>query len=209
MGRRSDHSRSELTVLAVDAAERLIALKGTEGMTVRQIAAEIGYSPGTLYNLFKNLDELLLHVAGRTLEKMLLEVESAPVSNDAAEDLRALATFYFRFTRRNARTWRLIMEHRLADGERHPVWYRALVVQVLGRVERALRPWFHGRSAEAQRRAALTLFSCMQGICAVTQPGSLTAVPERMALELAGQLIDAFLAKWGPPTSLGLATAAE
>jgi AcrR family transcriptional regulator len=195
MARRSDHSREELAELALLAATKLLRAHGAEGLTIRLIAAEIGYSPGTLYNLFENQDDLLLKIAARTLDDMLSEANSAITAQEPAAALHQLAAFYFRFTRAHAQEWRLVMEHRLPAGQRHPRWYRTKVVQVLGKVEEALVPLFTDSMAERRRRAAMMLFASMQGICSVTQPGALTAVPERMALELAHDLINAFLSQ--------------
>ena len=68
MGRRSDHSREDLRVLTLEAARRLLCAHGLEGLTARRVAAEIGYTPGTLYNIFENLDDLILHVTAGALD---------------------------------------------------------------------------------------------------------------------------------------------
>jgi AcrR family transcriptional regulator len=196
MGRRSSHSRDELVELVVASATRLIAAGGLADVTVRQIAQDIGYSPGTLYNLFANLDDLLITVAGRTLQRMLDEAAALPPAATPADGLHQLARFYFQFTRTHHHLWRVVTEHRLPEGQRHPLWYRALVIAVLGRVEAAIAPLRPAAAADVRRRSAMALWASMQGICSITQPGSLTAVPERMALELANELIDAFVARW-------------
>ena len=53
MGRRSDHSRDELLGLALDVAEKVVAQEGIGALTARRISKEIGYSVGTIYNLFE------------------------------------------------------------------------------------------------------------------------------------------------------------
>ena len=39
-------------------------------LTARKVAQAIGYAPGTLYNLFRNRDEMILHLNGRTLDRL-------------------------------------------------------------------------------------------------------------------------------------------
>ena len=50
MGRRSDHSRTELEELIVAAGHRLMEETGFAGFSAREVARRIGYSIGTIYN---------------------------------------------------------------------------------------------------------------------------------------------------------------
>ncbi len=68
MARRSDHTREELTELAIDAATALIEAEGFANFSARQVAAKIGYTVGTLYNVFGSYDRLLFHVHERPLD---------------------------------------------------------------------------------------------------------------------------------------------
>ena len=58
MARRSDHSRDELYELALVAARRIIEDGGYRALTARKVADHMGYSPGTLYNVFAGLDDV-------------------------------------------------------------------------------------------------------------------------------------------------------
>ena len=60
MGRRSVHSPEELRQLILDASQTIVERNGITGLSAREIARMIGYSPGTLYNIFENLDDVLL-----------------------------------------------------------------------------------------------------------------------------------------------------
>ena len=62
MGRRNDHTREELRALIVAEARRLVARDGVERVGARRLAEAIGYTPGTLYTAFGNLDAVFLHV---------------------------------------------------------------------------------------------------------------------------------------------------
>ncbi|HEV3447204.1 MAG TPA: helix-turn-helix domain-containing protein, partial [Gemmataceae bacterium] len=68
MARRSDHTREELKDLAIQAAIALIEADGIGQFSARQVAARIGYTVGTLYNVFGSYDELLLNVNARTVD---------------------------------------------------------------------------------------------------------------------------------------------
>jgi len=51
MGRRSIHSAEELRELIIQAATDIVERDGLAGLSAREIAKRIGYSPGTLYNV--------------------------------------------------------------------------------------------------------------------------------------------------------------
>jgi AcrR family transcriptional regulator len=57
--RRDQHKR-ELRQAILDAAGSLFLAEGYDGVSMRRIADQIGYTPTTIYLHFKNRDELLL-----------------------------------------------------------------------------------------------------------------------------------------------------
>ena len=74
MARRSDHSRDELRKMTLNAAGRIIAERGLDGLSIRGIAQEIGYTSGTLYQLFRNLDDLIIATHILTLQDLHSEL---------------------------------------------------------------------------------------------------------------------------------------
>ena len=60
MARRKDHSHDQLHKMALDATREIAEKEGLSGITARRIAKQIGYSPGTLYNVFENLEDLII-----------------------------------------------------------------------------------------------------------------------------------------------------
>ena len=70
MGRRSTHTPQQLRELILDAAQDIIQDQGLAGLSAREIARRIEYSPGTIYNMFENLDDVVLHVEARVLDAL-------------------------------------------------------------------------------------------------------------------------------------------
>ena len=70
MGRRSTHTPEQLRQLILDAAQSIIETNGLAGLSAREIARRIGYSPGTIYNVFQNLDDVVLHIEARVLDAL-------------------------------------------------------------------------------------------------------------------------------------------
>lgn len=64
----------------LDAARRVLAAHGADGLTIRAVAAEAGYAPGAVYSYFRSRAELLaeLHVQDlAALARSLREMKSA------------------------------------------------------------------------------------------------------------------------------------
>ena len=91
MARRSNHAPEVLREMILDAAGTLIKSGGLSGLSAREIARIIGYSPGTLYNVYANLDDIVLHVEARVLDTMLVALQSVPRTGTPEEVLGRLS----------------------------------------------------------------------------------------------------------------------
>src|SRR5438128_2388955 len=103
--------------MAVEAAEKIVRKKGIEELSTGKIAVEIGYTSGTLYLVFKNLDDLILHVNGRTLERLRDSLNAVMAAGgDAVSLAKNLCRAYMRFADENRAFWSLVYE-RAQPGE--------------------------------------------------------------------------------------------
>ena len=114
MGRRSSHTPEQLKELILEAAYAIIETHGLAGLSAREIARRIGYSPGTIYNMFSNLDDVVLRIEARVLDALdqrLATVLVEPGSD--REKVQRLAQAYLAFTHEKPRLWNLLFEHHL------------------------------------------------------------------------------------------------
>ncbi len=167
MGRRSDHSRDELYELALDAAGRLLEAEGQKDLTVRKVAGEIGYSHGTLYNIFADLDDLIVHLNGRTLDALYEILKDIPLDGEPEAALRRLGRGYIEFTRRHKNRWNLLFEHHLPHGRELPQWHYEKVLRLLALVEAPLAPLFPPGREKERVHSARVLWSALHGICSL------------------------------------------
>lgn len=115
MGRRSDHTREELTELILTEGRIVMAQNGFARFSAREVAKRIGYSVGTLHNVFGGFDRLVTAINTRTFALWADELEAALVH--AGEDrIAALVHGYFAFARTHSNLWSAIYDHRLPDG---------------------------------------------------------------------------------------------
>lgn len=167
MGRRSDHTREELYELALTAAERILETDGLPGLTVRQVAREIGYSHGTIYNVFSDLDDLIVHLNGRTLDLLYEALQEIPLDGAPQAALLGLSQGYIAFTRQCRSRWNLLFEHHLPEGRELPDWHYDKIDRLLKLAEAPLAPLFpKGRDRE-RVHSARVLWSALHGICSL------------------------------------------
>ena len=140
--KRREQQKEELYQAILKAAGDLFLKRGYEGFSLRQVAEEIGYSPGTIYLYFDNKDDLLRALATQGFAGFTQMLEAASTSSsDPLERLIALARGYITFGLQNPAFYRLIFMERpdffvsdLAAEENAPVWQGAFALwnQILG-----------------------------------------------------------------------------
>lgn len=175
MARRSEHSLEEIKNMILNAAESIVIDEGFAALTMRKIAMDIGYTVGSIYMVFANMSDLVLHLNARTLDDIAVKLEKAPHSN-ADQCIEDLAKIYLCYASRNFNRWSMIFEHRLPKDLDVPEWYQAKVEHVFSRFEAQfaiLAPCC--RDAE-KKRVARALWGGIHGICILSLSGKLDIV---------------------------------
>jgi AcrR family transcriptional regulator len=115
-------------------AEVLFARHGVEGVTMRQIAAELGWSSTTAYRYFKNKEEILAAVRAAAYNRFCAVIEQA---NDSSTDprisARSVGQAYLDFALQNADAYRMMFDINQADETGN-----AELTQALARARRSM-----------------------------------------------------------------------
>ena len=94
----TDEEVAEFRADVCRVAEGLFARQGVEGVTMRQIAAELGCSPTTAYRYFKNKDEILAAVRAAAFNRFCEVIETATrSSSDPRQSARNVGQAYLDF----------------------------------------------------------------------------------------------------------------
>jgi len=194
MARRSDHSRDEIRTMALVAAEGLIAEQGFSGLSARKVAAAIGYTVGTLYLVFRNLDDLILQVNERTLDALFSCLQEALEASAEGEGALALGLAYLHFATEAPRRWGAVFDHHLPEGEVPPPGYLAKVERFFTLLEGVLRGLAPARSDAEIARAARALWSGVHGVCILGLTGRLDPVSGGELELLVASLVRNYLA---------------
>lgn len=190
MGRRGDHSYKELSSMIINAAYSLMEKEGYAKISTRKIAASIGYTVGTLYNIFNNMDEIFMHINSVTMDKLNADLQSAlDGTPDLEYKLYALSNGYIKFSQENFNLWSLLFEYRFSENQIIPKWYSAKIGTLYELVFKALKLAMPDLPEEEVKTSVMVLWTCMHGICALSIKGKL----DRAGAESAQVLTNNFL----------------
>lgn len=177
--------------MALNAARDIVAQDGLRGLSTRRIAREIGYAPGTLYQLFDDLDDLIAQMNADTLEALLEACKG--VDNKAGPEaaLQRLAARYVRFVGEHPKLWNAVFEHTLPDGKTLHERHISAVTRLLGLAETALEPLFSPGMENDLLHESRVLWASLHGITSLAVSGKLAQAetPEDMARSLATNYI--------------------
>lgn len=167
MGRRSIHSPEELRQRILEASHNIISKDGLLGLSAREIARLIGYSPGTLYNIFESLDHILLSLQVQLIGDAVAVLKAAPENSDPNERINHLASAYIDFALNNKRMWNVLFTHNLPTGMNAPLALHDNLNAMAAIVSEALTPLMPNASAADIDVAARTLWASVHGISAI------------------------------------------
>lgn len=192
MARRSDHSRDELRELVISTSRDLIAADGLEALTARKIAEKIGYSPGTIYNVFDNLDHLISLVNETTMQLLNADLSGLQMTDDEMVNARQVLDVYINFRDRNSNLWDSVLAHSIKPGVQQPESYLEEIEKSFDVAARAIAPALEEGSGEV-RLAVDVLWSSLQGIFSVSPHGLLATDVQARRREMAEFLVEKYL----------------
>ena len=182
MARRSDHTREELGALILTNARRIVREDGVDALTARKIAAAAGYTVGTIYQHFGNMDDLVHRLNGETLRMLLVDCSKVPEQRETRDRLFALAKTFVGFA---------VIFYRYGPGHEWSADYDRIVDQLLGLLLDATSALCGDRDQKEQILDVRLLWASMYGIFSLNANGRLgqgTTLDE-----MAHRLIDIFV----------------
>jgi len=192
MARRADHSHSELLDLVIEASTKIVESESHHALTARRLSKDIGYSVGTLYNHFDNIDDIILQVNARTFDILSEKLEHVPLTNSPKNDTNAYVDCYLEFLNQHPELWRMIFEHNLPHGQEAPSWYLKKADYILSIYERAIMP-LYGGPCKSSYNTTRVLWSSLHGITSLHVSGKLKNVTELSVKGMTETLVNNFI----------------
>jgi len=191
MARRNKHSLEEIREMVLDAAETIIINDGYSALTVRKIAMDIGYTVGSIYMVFSNMADLVLHIRANTVDELTGQLQQMQ-GRLPEQQLTELAKAYLHFAAQNFNRWTLIY---MPDTET-PEWYQQKIDEVFSRVEVLFAQFAPDSSAQQCKQAARALWSGVHGICTLSLSGKMDTADISDVENIIVLLVESFIGGW-------------
>ncbi len=104
---RNDRQKEELREVILTAARQIVVHNGFAALSIRKLAKEIGYAPGTIYLYFENRDTLTREICLQGFAELSEQLDSVVEMADPQERLIALLHAYADFAIQHPETYRL------------------------------------------------------------------------------------------------------
>lgn len=192
MARRSDHKREEIKSMAIAAGGEIIKNDGFAALGARKVAREIGYTVGTLYNVFENYDDMVLHINVVTLDKMYqFIVDNGNSTLTGVSAVKELADCYLIFAIENKNLWSALFEYVYPHDKEVPEWYMDKVSGLFRLISKALQE-FLGNEEQVDIMAK-TIWASIHGICTLGLSSKLFVAGDDITKQMMHSMIDNYM----------------
>jgi len=200
MARRRRHSLSEIKDLILDSAEEIITRDGISKLTARQIAADIGYTVGSIYMVFPSMTNLLLHFNASTLDNIADRLILVRQQEDAQKEqcLEELAKAYLNYASRNFNRWQVLFDYKPSEDSAQPGidWFQQKIDTVIRQFAIPLHQLSPQRSEPDITLAARSLWAGLHGIGTLFLIAKPHATTAEQIQESGVLLVRSFIGGW-------------
>ncbi len=197
MARRSDHKREELKEIILGKAWDIVEKEGFLSLSARRIAKEIGYSQGTIYNIFDSMDDLYLQLNAMTLDMMFDVLSDQKQYNKKAklvDNLKTMASLYQEFVKQNKNHWLMLFANTVFEVVNASEWYQGKVDKLFLPLEMMLEDAIKQKRKSNIKIIARTLWASVHGIVLLNNSGRLYVVSDgKEAKVMTDTLIENFV----------------
>lgn len=150
---------------------------GFARFSAREIAKRIGYTIGTIYNVFGSYDGLILAINGRTLE-LWRDYLDAKLDGATGDRLRLAIDAYFEFAIIHRHAWTALYDFRLPDDVETPEDYQRKVTAIIDIVVREVAAALPAARVGEAEPLARSLLATVHGHCFFTINGTFRMLGE-------------------------------
>ncbi len=193
MGRRSQHTPEELRELILSATRHIVEERGFQALSAREIAREIGYAPGTLYNMYENLDEIMLRVQCRVLKQLDDHIAASLVGRKKPELLHTFAVAYADFAHNHTRLWELVQFHYPELVKPVPEWYLDAINAPVARLQAIIGDTFGMSDVDEIARLSQQVWSAIHGTIQTATTPKFGIVPKSTTIWMIESVVSDFL----------------
>ncbi|EPX81703.1 TetR/AcrR family transcriptional regulator [Litoreibacter arenae] len=172
--------RDDLRVRLIDLAEERIKTGGISAVRARDLAKEAGCAVGAIYNVFGDMNDLIMAVNARTFKRVGAQVSAAVEAEPPGHPVKtmiAMSHAYLHFARDNTPAWRTLFDLEVSTEEAVPAWYLEELQKVFSLIADPLTRIFPDMPAADVALMTRGLFSAVHGIVLLGLEKRISAVP--------------------------------
>ena len=150
----------------IDIATQRISRDGLRALRARDLAGDAGCAVGAIYNVFGNLNDLVLTVNADTFQALGRDVAASLSKADQTpvQQLIVMSQAYHQFAAQNYFLWRALFDLESPKGEAAPDWYLAEMGQLFTFIHDPLSAAFPRMDTDQRALLTKALFSSVHGI---------------------------------------------
>lgn len=108
IAKRKEQEKIEMHKRILDSARKIFLEKGYEQTSIRNIASEINYSPGSIYFYFKDKNEIFHELHKEGFRLFLSQMKALDIIEDPYERYKALGLVFIRFAQNHTDYYNLM-----------------------------------------------------------------------------------------------------
>lgn len=178
---RKERDRSQMRELILHAAHSLFLERNFEGISIRNIADAIEYSPAVIYQYFKDKDQLFYALQGEAFRVFNSYVADVMLINDPFERLLKLTEEYvqFMFTYPKYYTIMFILESPMKSDENSENWQEGTKAHIfLERIVSDCQEQGHFKNLDT-KVLSFSIWSYMHGMCSLALGNRMRIYPSQ------------------------------
>jgi AcrR family transcriptional regulator len=177
---KTDQRREDLRQRLVDIAEIRIRNEGLAAVKARDLAREADCAVGAIYNVFTDLNGLVMAVNGRTFQalgKVVAASVAAAPEQEPQDELITMSHAYLRYAAENTNLWRALFDLEMSTEMDVPQWYMAELGKLFALIAAPLARIFPSYTRPQLELMTRALFSSVHGIVLLGLQKRISGVP--------------------------------
>lgn len=180
MAAKTAERKEALRIKLRDVATQAIANEGLGSLRARDLAREAGCSVGAIYNVYDDLNALVMAVNGLTFRALGAAVTGAieaagPIP--PTERLIVMSKAYLGYAAEHTRLWRALFDLEMTADGPVPDWYLEELAALFSLIAVPLKEIYPDKSQSELDLMVRALFSSVHGIVLLGLERRISAVP--------------------------------
>jgi len=193
MSKKTEQRKAALRQRLVEAAETRMERDGLRALRARDLAGDAGCSLGAIYNVFDDLNALIMAVNGRTFRQLGVVVAQSVTraeAKSANERLILMSNAYLGFASDHNNLWRALFDLQMPLDGMVPDWYLQELGELFAHIAAPLAEIFPDKNPRDLDLMTRALFSSVHGIVWLGLGRRISGVPIERVQEMIAALLN-------------------